>query len=153
MDSVVVFVINFPLESDLSVGQRYPHFEQLSLDGFVSRQSWNKFLYRASKQATSFDCGSWSCQHLIFDFDCLYQFICHHYHYFWLRCLKRKSQQKNISENGLIFILSCCSFSVNEQKSLMAYEVNYTIPLRIQQFMLGSLTPMSCNFVLSILKT
>lgn len=152
MDSVVVFVINFPLESDLSVGQRYPHFE-LSLDGFVSRQSWNKFLYRASKQATSFDCGSWSCQHLIFDFDCLYQFICHHYRYFWLRCLKRKPQQKNISENGLIFILSCCSFSVNEQKSLMAYEVNYTTPLRIQQFMLGSLTPMSCNFVLCILKT
>lgn len=153
MDSVVVFVINFPLESDLSVGQRYPHFEQLSLDGFVSRQSWNKFLYRASKQATSFDCGSWSCQHLIFDFDCLYQFICHHSRYFWLRCLKRKPQQKNISENGLIFILSCCSFSVNEQKSLMAYEVNYTTPLRIQQFMLGSLTPMSCNFVLCILKT
>lgn len=105
MDSVVVFVINFPLESDLSVGQRYPHFEQLSLDGFVSRQSWNKFLYRASKQATSFDCGSWSCQHLIFDFDCLYQFICHHYHYFWLRCLKRKPDEQNISDNDLIFIL------------------------------------------------
>lgn len=91
MDSVVVFVINFPLESDLSVGQRYPHFEQLSLDGFVSRQSWNKFLYRASKQATSFDCGSWSCQHLIFDFDCLYQFICHHYHFFFAQVLETKT--------------------------------------------------------------
>lgn len=153
MDSVVVFVINFPLESDLSVGQRYPHFEQLSLDGFASRQSWNKFLYRASKQATSFDCGSWSCQHLIFDFDCLYQFICHHYHYFWLRCLKRKPDEQNVSDNDLIFILSCCSFSVTEPKSLMAYEVNYSTPLRIQQFMLGSLTPMSSKFVLCILKT